>query len=311
MRGLITAGIVLLFLSVLVHELCHWLVARLVHAEPATIVLGPLGGLTAWPAARSPKSELGIFSSGPLSNLLLCALCIVVLQVHNPALVKVGLFDPLYPPLEPLGFPDTVAQWEPAVAIGFWINWLLFLLNLLPAFPFDGGRMLRATLLTLKPDFKRGHVAGVIYWVAVTLAMALMAIALVVWKHESDAPFPTYLPLIMLSVILLVSARRDVEQGEKVVPGKADEGRRSSDRSDAPEPASPPVLREAHSSATWAPPTDTPDDLQRQTERDEELQVDRILSRLHTHGLDSLTAEERALLQRVSARYRNRLGKRT
>ena len=43
----------------------------------------------------------------------------------------------------------------------------------------------------------------------------------------------------------------------------------------------------------------------------EEQQVDRILSRLHAHGMDSLTSEERQLLQRVSARYRSRLGRHT
>jgi hypothetical protein len=41
-------------------------------------------------------------------------------------------------------------------------------------------------------------------------------------------------------------------------------------------------------------------------ERDEERQVDEILSRLHSAGMDGLTAKERALLNRVSARYRNR-----
>jgi hypothetical protein len=41
-------------------------------------------------------------------------------------------------------------------------------------------------------------------------------------------------------------------------------------------------------------------------ERDEERQVDEILSRLHESGMKTLTAKERALLHRVSARYRNR-----
>jgi hypothetical protein len=46
-------------------------------------------------------------------------------------------------------------------------------------------------------------------------------------------------------------------------------------------------------------------------EAEEERQVDGILSRLHAHGMDSLTVDERKLLDRVSARYRNRLGKRS
>jgi hypothetical protein len=43
-------------------------------------------------------------------------------------------------------------------------------------------------------------------------------------------------------------------------------------------------------------------------EQEEERQVDAILIRLHEVGLDGLTAKERSLLNRVSARYRNRQG---
>jgi hypothetical protein len=41
-------------------------------------------------------------------------------------------------------------------------------------------------------------------------------------------------------------------------------------------------------------------------EREEEQQVDAILARLHESGRDALSPQERALLERVSARYRNR-----
>jgi hypothetical protein len=43
-------------------------------------------------------------------------------------------------------------------------------------------------------------------------------------------------------------------------------------------------------------------------EQEEERQVDAILIRLHEKGMAGLTAKERAVLQRVSARYRNRQG---
>jgi len=43
-----------------------------------------------------------------------------------------------------------------------------------------------------------------------------------------------------------------------------------------------------------------------ETEAEEERRVDEILVRLHDGGMKALSAEERALLQRVSARYRNR-----
>ena len=44
----------------------------------------------------------------------------------------------------------------------------------------------------------------------------------------------------------------------------------------------------------------------KEIEAEEERRVDGILARLHSEGINSLSAEERALLDRVSARYRNR-----
>jgi 2-oxo-4-hydroxy-4-carboxy--5-ureidoimidazoline (OHCU) decarboxylase len=44
----------------------------------------------------------------------------------------------------------------------------------------------------------------------------------------------------------------------------------------------------------------------RQLEREEERRVDSILVRVKELGLDAISPEERALLQRVSARYRDR-----
>ena len=45
-----------------------------------------------------------------------------------------------------------------------------------------------------------------------------------------------------------------------------------------------------------------------QQEADEERRVDEILARLHEHGLRNLSDEDRSILERVSARYRNRMG---
>jgi hypothetical protein len=46
---------------------------------------------------------------------------------------------------------------------------------------------------------------------------------------------------------------------------------------------------------------------EQQQEADEERSLDEILERLHRHGRESLSPEDRALLERVSARYRSRL----
>ena len=120
-------------LSVLVHELGHILVANRLGASVDEIVLGPLGGLGGLPSALEPQSDLMVIMAGPVSNLLICFLTALCLAIHGGADL-VGLMYPLA--------PDAVAAGDPlviALKMAFWINWLLVLVNLIPAYPFDGG----------------------------------------------------------------------------------------------------------------------------------------------------------------------------
>lgn len=109
----------LIFGSVLLHELGHALMARRYGIETRVIVLHPLGGaavLNDRPA--SPKDELWIAFAGPLVSL---------------ALAGVGF----------LGYAATGLLFFEHLA---WPNLLIGAFNLVPAFPLDGGRMLRAGL---------------------------------------------------------------------------------------------------------------------------------------------------------------------
>jgi Zn-dependent protease len=142
MLGTVAAAIAVLFCSVLVHELSHWWAARRAGTAPDAIVIGPLGGLTPWPSAASPHQELAIWSAGPLANLFLWALLATVVMVRNPDHSLAGLFNPL----QPGGLAVGTSRVMQLVAIASWINSLLFLVNSLPGYPFDGGRMLRSAL---------------------------------------------------------------------------------------------------------------------------------------------------------------------
>lgn len=117
-----TLGVVTgLFGSVLLHELGHALAARSYGIETANITLYPFGGIAAITRhPRTPWEELVISLAGPAVNLAL-------------ALLFGGL----------------------GAAYGGWVGWWLAGLNLamgafnlIPAFPMDGGRVLRALLAT-------------------------------------------------------------------------------------------------------------------------------------------------------------------
>ncbi len=120
----------LLFGAVLLHELGHALVARRFGIRVLDIALWPLGGMARMSEMpEKPKVEGCIAAAGPAVNLVLAAASGLVFL---PTL--------LLPQSAPV---DSIRS----VLLQFlWINAALGTLNLLPAFPMDGGRILRAWL---------------------------------------------------------------------------------------------------------------------------------------------------------------------
>jgi Zn-dependent protease len=130
MAGFATAG---LLMSIVFHETAHSLVARHYGLPIRGITLFIFGGVAEMVAEPSrPRDELLMAAAGPAASLLLAA-------------VFYGLL---------LG----VAAWDGPVAVGgvLWylglVNFALALFNLVPAFPLDGGRILRAALWSWRGD---------------------------------------------------------------------------------------------------------------------------------------------------------------
>ena len=145
------AFVVLLYLSVLVHELSHSVVARGFGLPVRRILLYPLGGISEIEReAPTPAREFAVAAAGPALSLLLGVLCWgisqFVTQGVSGALVRQLMFA----------------------------NFIVGVFNLLPGLPLDGGRMLRAVLwgITKKPG--RATIAAA--WVGRVLAIGLLAI---------------------------------------------------------------------------------------------------------------------------------------
>src|SRR5262249_17756702 len=120
----------LLFVTVIVHELSHAITARALGVRVLDIVVHPLGGMTRlqW-AARDPGREALISCAGPTVNPAVAARRSAVLRAIPQSAWSEWLLVP---------FMTT--------------NLALGALNFVPAFPMDGGRILRALLST-----KMGH----------------------------------------------------------------------------------------------------------------------------------------------------------
>lgn len=145
------ASILLLFFFVTLHELGHAISALKFGVQVKDIILLPIGGLAQMRnLPEKPWQEFVIALAGPLVNLAVAAAgSLIVLVIWGPSLVlnvadSSGiLLRNVYQIFVGRGSGLSVLVWIVLV------NAILALFNLLPAFPMDGGRILRAGLALL------------------------------------------------------------------------------------------------------------------------------------------------------------------
>jgi len=133
--------ILLLFACVVLHEFGHALAGKAFGINTPDITLLPIGGVARLERIPDePVQELVIAAAGPA----------VTAVIMMGALIGGGSWA--YPPTVETGIPDTL----------FTINLVLLAFNLLPAFPMDGGRVLRALLATRMSYARATQVAATI-----------------------------------------------------------------------------------------------------------------------------------------------------
>ena len=124
--------VLFVFSCVTAHELFHSLTAKRFGITVKNITLYPIGGVASignFP--EKPSQEFLISLAGPAFNIIFSAV----------------LFYPLYKVLGPeILFRPSLESWPHTFAYAFWVNPSLAAFNLLPAFPMDGGRILRSFL---------------------------------------------------------------------------------------------------------------------------------------------------------------------
>ncbi len=134
-----------LFVGVFIHEMAHSLIAKAKGIKIHSITLLILGGVSQMEETMpDPKVELPMALAGPLTSLAVGVICGVLVYVFeavvpDPAVAGVLIFVFGY-----LGL----------------LNVLLFGFNLLPAFPMDGGRVLRAWLARRMPLSRATRIAA-------------------------------------------------------------------------------------------------------------------------------------------------------
>jgi Zn-dependent protease/CBS domain-containing protein len=171
------------FVCVLLHELGHAFAAKAYGITTVDITLHPLGGLARLERMpEKPWQELVVALAGPLVNVVIAGGLILVLAGSGNFTFE--------------SFSDRKGMH--LLWYLLWINGLMFFFNLIPAFPLDGGRVLRALLATRMQYIRATQIAATI---GQGLALALGVVAVF--------PLQGNIPLILIAIFIYMGAENE------------------------------------------------------------------------------------------------------
>src|SRR5215470_3419708 len=169
-----TAFVVLLYVSVLVHELAHCVVARGFGLPVRKVLLYPLGGYSEIEQEpSSPGREALISAAGPLVSLALAGIGYELVKVVPPGLTHRLIYQL------------------------FVANLIVGIFNLLPGLPLDGGRIFRAGIWKITGRQVTATMTAA--WAGRVLAILLIALALVSQRQSHSVISLYWLWLLVIA----------------------------------------------------------------------------------------------------------------
>jgi Zn-dependent protease len=282
--GVMAMGLAALFVVVLLHEFGHCLACRWVGGEADEILMWPLGGLAFCQPRHEWRAHLITVLGGPMVNVLICAALTPALGVWTghwwgtaiPNLLELGAMG---------GVGALNSWWLVAAYQVNAISFILLWFNLLPIFPLDGGRVVQACLwprlgysASMRVALRTGYVGAILLGVfgAVTREWSLLGVA-------------------FFGFVTCYLTHKQLEWTDQVMGAAGPEYAMSlPGAKDEEEEAEAKPTRAQRRAARQA-----------QAEREESAETDRILAKIASSGLASLTARERKALKRATARRRN------
>ena len=300
-----TAGWLLLLLLVLaLHEIGHAVVASIQNVEIEDVRLWPLGNFVLPGASRGAES-LAVASAGLVTSGTLAIASAIFLRFAGYSMI----FSPFGWGVDSGAPTDRAGASIPAFQAIWWIgwfghlNWVVFLANLIPALPLDGGRIFRRVLARTSVGITRDNPYA--QWLARAMAGILTLVGLVRIVTSSFNEGLTLFALAILIELIVRTETRMLEDGgffeDGVFGYDFSEGYTSLEAGAA-------KVRPYRESAIkrWRRKRS---DLRRQRriarEAAEERRMDEILEKLYLQGKGALTDEEHRFLVRVSAKIRN------
>lgn len=282
-------GWFILFGIILLHEFGHCFAARSVGGDANEIVLWLLGGVALADAPKRAWPQLVTAAGGPLVNVAICILAAVIevaVNWHHPYLQ----WNPLPGSSSAIPMPFTLDYYLWWI---FTISWALFLFNLIPAMPLDGGQILRDSLW-----FKLGYYRSTM--IAAPVGMGASVLMAIYGLTQLGSWFGLLLVFIAASCFLYCYQLRAQMKTAGPWEFEDDHG---------------PDL----SASLWKPDDDKPRKTrklsrrtirrlrkQQQAEVAEQERIDAILAKVSAHGMHSLAWSEKRALRKATERQRKR-----
>lgn len=302
----VTWTLLVLLVSVALHELARVVAALHVGGQASAVVIGPIGGFSKVHLPPDPPAHLLTAMMGPLVSfaLLVVAACGLALSGNRDVL---KLF--LSPGDLEVVFPHLNTQFISLVLLAkllVWVNGGLLLISFLPMDPCAGAEILRGILW---PAVGRTSAVTATSHVALGMSAFFAISAFLVAQTEGPSMvMPTWCPLALISLLLLFGGRSSLTTKNYDI-GLAIDEFDSDDESwlaaveweaEDREAVLVEHLQDKQQEAL--------DRKRREQEANEDARVDDILARLHETSFENLSEEDRAFLKRASRRYQQRRG---
>jgi len=280
-------GLFILFLSVFLHELGHCYAARAVGGKAEEVLLWPLGGLAFTDPPFNARARFITVLCGPLVNLALMVLAIAAMGFHLPRW--------------------EFAYWSPRLAtwgsLNGWmvliyqINRCLFFFNILtPMYPMDAGQLLQCTLWKFL-GYRRATLITCTVGMVTAVVLGLYCVISQSWILLTIA-FMGYMECYRTRMVTRFSeSDGDDLYGRELVGGHA-----AFDRAERRREGFLARWRRKRAESRKA------EEAVRQA--NVELEVDRILDKVHREGMHSLTKSEKRTLELATKLQRESRGPR-
>lgn len=283
-------GYAILFIIVLLHEFGHCFGARYTGGEAHEILIWPLGGLAYTQPPHTPRAHMITTVAGPMVNVVICGICSAVIVMWTGRLGAVP-WNPLHPmwPATASIIPTESQLWLMRV---FGISYLLLLFNLLPIFPFDGGRVLQAFLWPRKGYARSMEIA--------TSTGMIGAVIVGVFALFIEASW-LLMMIAVFGYLTCWQTRRVLREQGTYGLSEAGMGYGSGGEFDVDEVDREPGFFEKRRLKREAAKAER----ERQQREQRDQVIEQILRKVSDHGMHSLTPQERATLEKETKRQQS------